>query len=86
MRTKVIAGNWKMNGLKENINEIVPIIELSKVMKTQVILFPPITLISEMILKAQGSALHIGAQDCHHDNKGPNTGDISAQMIKDLGA
>lgn len=49
MRTKVIAGNWKMNGLKENINEIVPIIELSKVMKTQVILFPPITLISRMI-------------------------------------
>ena len=86
MRTKVIAGNWKMNGLKENINEIVPIIELSKVMKTQIILFPPITLISRMISKAQGSALHIGAQDCHHDNKGPNTGDISAQMIKDLGA
>ena len=86
MRTKVIAGNWKMNGLKQNIDEIVPIIELSKLIKTQVILFPPISLIPGMILKAQGSDLHIGAQDCHHDNNGPNTGDISAQMIKDLGA
>lgn len=30
MRRKVIAGNWKMNGLKENINEISPMIQLSK--------------------------------------------------------
>ena len=86
MRRKVIAGNWKMNGLKENINEINPIIELSKKIKTDVILFPPVTLISIMISKAESSALSIGAQDCHQNDKGAHTGDVSPKMLKDLGA
>ena len=86
MRRKVIAGNWKMNGLKENINEISPIIQLSKKIKTDVILFPPVTLISSMISKTIGSPLSIGAQNCHQNDEGAHTGDVSPKMLRNLGA
>ena len=86
MRRKVIAGNWKMNGLKENINEISPMIQLSKKMKTDVILFPPVTLISSMVSKTIGSPLSIGAQNCHQNDEGAHTGDVSPKMLKNLGA
>ena len=86
MRRKVIAGNWKMNGLKENINEISPMIQLSKKMKTDIILFPPFTLISSMVSKTIGSPLSIGAQNCHQNDEGAHTGDVSPKMLKNLGA
>ena len=86
MRRKVIAGNWKMNGLKENINEISPMIQLSEKMKTDVILFPPVTLISSMVSKTIGSPLSIGAQNCHQNDEGAHTGDVSPKMLKNLGA
>ena len=86
MRRKVIAGNWKMNGLRENIDEINSIIDLSKKIKTEVILFPPVTLISIIISKTESSALSIGAQNCHQNDKGAHTGDVSPKMLKDLGA
>ena len=85
MRRKVIAGNWKMNGLKENINEISPMIQLSRKMKTDVILFPPVTLISSMVSKTISSPLSIGAQNCHQNDEGAYTGDISPKMLKNLG-
>ena len=86
MRRKVIAGNWKMNGLKENINEISPMIQHSKKMKTDIILFPPVTLISSMVSKTIGSPLSIGAQNCHQNDEGAHTGDVSPKMLKNLGA
>ena len=86
MRRKVIAGNWKMNGLKENMNEISPMIQLSKKIKTDVILFPPVTLISSIISKATGSPLSIGAQNCHQNDEGSHTGDVSPKMLRNLGA
>ena len=86
MPTKIAAGNWKMNGLKENINEIGPMIQLSKKIKTDVILFPPVTLISNIISKAIGSPLSIGAQNCHQNDEGAHTGDVSPKMLKNLGA
>ena len=76
MRRKVIAGNWKMNGLKENINEINPMIQLSKKIKTDVILFPPVTLISSIISKATGSPLSIGAQNCHQNDENCKTSSV----------
>jgi triosephosphate isomerase len=50
------------------------------------LLCPPATLLSRMTAVAHGAALRLGGQDCHPQNSGAHTGDISAAMLKDAGA
>ena len=47
---------------------------------------PPATLIADFAAAARGSAVAIGAQDCHAEASGAHTGDIAAEMLKDAGA
>ncbi len=47
---------------------------------------PPVTLLAAFAAQARGSAVAIGAQDCHAEPSGAFTGDISAEMLKDAGA
>src|SRR5258706_14710177 len=47
---------------------------------------PPASLVAAFGEAAEGSALHVGGQDCHERPSGPHTGDISAEMLKDAGA
>lgn len=84
MRRKLAAGNWKMNGLRENLQEIKDLSEVSKASNCDVLVCPPATLISEMV----GISDHIavGGQNCHMANSGAHTGDISADMLADCGA
>ncbi|MDA0707611.1 MAG: triose-phosphate isomerase [Proteobacteria bacterium] len=82
----LVAGNWKMNGLLSAQTEIK---QLNKLMnengaKCDVLICPPFTLISTLA-HLPGNAVALGAQDCHVNLSGAHTGDISAQMIKDLG-
>ena len=70
MRQKVIAGNWKMNGLINDLGEIVEIANFSEICKSEIILCPPITLISKLTPSITESALHIGAQNCHYNETG----------------
>ena len=82
----LVAGNWKMNGLKASADEISRLNDLiiKKGAKCDVLICPPFTLISTLTgLKAENVA--IGAQDCHMNMSGAHTGDISAEMIRDLG-
>ena len=51
-------------------------------MKTDIILFPPVTLISSMVSKTISSPLSIGAQNCHQNDEGAHTGDVSPKMLK----
>ncbi len=46
---------------------------------------PPFTLIAAVGDALAGSAISLGAQDCHPAEKGPHTGDVSAAMLADLG-
>ena len=46
---------------------------------------PPYTLIGSVAAALSGSPLSVGAQDCHTEENGPHTGDISASMLKDIG-
>lgn len=83
----LVAGNWKMNGLKSSAEEITLLNDLisKNGAKCDVLICPPFTLISTLTnLKAKHVA--IGAQDCHMNINGAHTGDISAEMIKDLDA
>lgn len=84
----LIAGNWKMNGLKAAIAEFDAMLagaaEVSA--KADLLVCPPATLIAAFAAKARGGKLAIGAQDCHPGASGAHTGDISAEMLADAGA
>ncbi len=84
MRTKLAAGNWKMNGFHDNISEIKALSEVSHASDCEVLICPPATLIHAM--SQISSDIILGGQSCHADEKGAHTGDISAQMLADSGA
>lgn len=85
----LIAGNWKMNGLaKESAAELSALVSNAKSQNEvgcDILICPPALLVSEMASLSEGSAVSIGAQDCHANEKGAHTGDISAEMIADAG-
>lgn len=83
----LVAGNWKMNGAKASLTEVKKLaaaISKNKP-KCDIMICPPATLLSRMSdLKAKGISL--GGQDCHANESGAHTGDVSAGMLKDAGA
>ena len=84
----LIAGNWKMNGLKGSSTELQKIIAGARDLPpaTDLLVCPPATLIAGFAALARGSRVAIGAQDCHAAPAGAFTGDISAEMLADAGA
>jgi triosephosphate isomerase (TIM) len=85
----LIAGNWKMNGLKSSRGEFEAMLAgASEVAaKADLLVCPPATLIAAFAEQARGSkTLAVGAQDCHPKSSGAHTGDISAEMLADAGA
>jgi triosephosphate isomerase len=86
--TPLVAGNWKMNGLTASSSELAKMIAGSGTLagKADLMVCPPATLIANFSAAARGSAITIGAQDCHPDVAGAHTGDISSEMLADAGA
>ena len=82
----LVAGNWKMNGLRDNLAEIRDIADGANgqaLAAIDTLICPPATLIYVATALAEDSRLDIGAQDCHWNEAGAHTGDISAGMIAD---
>lgn len=81
----LVAGNWKMNGVRDSLNEIKAIAAGVEPLaaKIDTLICPPATLLYVSTALATDSALKIGAQDCHTAESGAYTGDISAAMIAD---
>ncbi|MCZ4351311.1 triose-phosphate isomerase [Roseovarius aestuarii] len=86
MRRKLAAGNWKMNGLMEDLEQVRSICVAHTDPAVDLLICPPVTLVSGAVKVAQGHALQIGGQDCHALGAGAHTGDISASMLRDAGA
>ena len=85
----LIAGNWKMNGLKASWSEFEAMLSGSSEVseKADLLVCPPATLLAGFADKVCGAkALAVGAQDCHPQPSGAHTGDISAEMLADAGA
>jgi triosephosphate isomerase len=86
---RVIAGNWKMNGLGASLAEVEA---LSRRLggrppaDCEILICPPATLIASMAPLAASTGFALGGQDCHPQISGAHTGDISAEMLKDAGA
>jgi triosephosphate isomerase len=82
---QLIAGNWKMNGLRAGLGEIDAVKAGIANARCEVAICPPATLIAAAASRAAGSPLLIGGQDCHRAASGAHTGDVSAEMIADAG-
>jgi len=90
----LIAGNWKMNGLRASMAEFEAMMKGAMLLPNTVDLLvcPPATLILTLAQKLASAGqtvavpFMIGAQDCHSNASGAHTGDISAEMLADAGA
>jgi triosephosphate isomerase len=86
----LVAGNWKMNGLRSAVAEARQVRERLVVpgqgLPVDVMICPPATLVAKVARLAEGSPLLVGGQDCHWAASGAHTGDISAEMLRDAGA
>jgi len=88
-RRLLIAGNWKMNGLKADgvaLAQGVAAKVKAEAPKCDMLVCPPATLVDAVAQAVAGSGLAVGGQDCHADKSGAHTGDIAAVALKDLGA
>jgi triosephosphate isomerase (TIM) len=86
---KLIIGNWKMNGASASMQEAQAMAQglaLMPPQKVMAVICPPATLIAGFASMLEGSALALGAQDCHQKPSGAHTGDLSAAMLVDVGA
>jgi len=88
-RKKLVAGNWKMNGLREDgaalARALADRAAAGEGHGSELLVCPPATLLSIVGGMLSGSGILLGGQDCHASAKGPHTGDISAEMLADLG-
>ena len=86
MRT-LLAGNWKMNGLRASLAEIRALKRtIGERPPADIVICPPTTLLAEAAKTVEDSPIGIGAQDCHEVMAGAFTGDVSAEMLRDAGA
>ena len=89
VRKTLIAGNWKMNCLLEDGVALAKgvALEVKKAARKdcEFLICPPFTLLTSAKKAIKGSRVMLGAQDCHFNTKGAHTGDVSPEMLKDLG-
>jgi triosephosphate isomerase (TIM) len=85
---KLIAGNWKMNGLRgDGIALARALVERVQRERAggDLVLCAPATLLMAVGDVIRGGPIALGGQDCHSEAKGAHTGDISAAMLRDAG-
>jgi triosephosphate isomerase len=85
MRTKFIAGNWKMNLTKTSSIELARAIARSIPNNVDVGVAPPFVYIDAVASAISGSRLLLGSQDAYCEQGGAFTGEICVPMLKDLG-
>ena len=85
----LIAGNWKMNGLRAAIVEVEKLasrLTAGPPPRCSVAICPPATLLNAMNRIAAPAGILLGGQDCHPAASGAHTGDLAASMLADAGA
>jgi len=84
---KLLVGNWKMNGRAGDARGCVTALasELGMESGVATVICPPFPLLPEAAAAAEGTAVGVGAQDCHHAASGAHTGDVAAPLLADAG-
>ncbi len=85
-RKAIIAGNWKMNKTASEaavlVDELIPAV---KDAACEVVICTPFTDLVTAVAKTKGTNIHVGAENVHFEKSGAFTGEISADMLVDLG-
>ena len=86
VRKAVIAGNWKMNKTRPEAKELIEAIKpLVKDAGCEVICCVPFTNLETALESTKGSNVKVGAENCHFEKSGAFTGEISAEMLTEMG-
>ncbi len=86
MRKAIIAGNWKMNKTPAQAAELIEgLLPLCKGANCDVVICPPFVDLCKAVKMTEGTNIHVGAQNVHWAQSGAFTGEISADMLKELG-
>lgn len=87
MRKPIIAGNWKMNNTKAEakvlIQELIPLVKNAE---SDVVICVPYTVIETAAALTKGTNIKVGAENVAWADKGAFTGEVSAQMLREVGA
>ncbi len=87
MRIPFVAGNWKMNTslaeAEQLVKQLIPLV--AGVKDVRVAVCPPFPYLYRITETVQGSAIKVGAQNMHFEEKGAFTGEVSGEMLKDIG-
>ena len=82
----IIAGNWKMNKLpSETYDYVKEVVEATKGATCEVVCCTPYVCLPQAVEAAKGTHVSIGAENLHFEDKGAFTGEVSADMLVDLG-
>ena len=85
-RRKIVGGNWKLNGTRVFSRQLVRALQDANVGDVERIIFPPMPYLADLIDINDDTSLEFGAQDVSSRDTGAFTGEVSAQMLKDVGA
>ena len=85
-RKAIIAGNWKMNKTATEAAELIDaLVPAVKEADCEVVICTPFTSLVTAVEKCKGTNIHVGAENVHFEKSGAYTGEISADMLVDLG-
>jgi triosephosphate isomerase len=85
----LIAGNWKMHGTLREAAALAEAVRAGAAgteMAAELLVCPPFPYLHVVAMAMLGQGIAVGAQDCHAAPKGAHTGDVSAAMLRDVGA
>ena len=88
LRKAIIAGNWKMNKTRPEAKELLEAIKplvANADGKVEVIACVPFTNLETAVNTTAGSNVKVGAENCHFEKSGAFTGEISADMLTEMG-
>jgi triosephosphate isomerase len=88
MTVPLVVGNWKMHGIQSECRALAHRVAQGlkgKGRRVEVALAPPCTALEKVNAVIAKTRIHLAAQDCHWEDKGAFTGEVSPVMLKDLG-
>jgi triosephosphate isomerase len=86
MRRTLVAGNWKMHGSRASVEQLLASLKaLLAGDEVETVVCPTYVHLQQALELTDGATIAVGAQDCSHMEAGAYTGEISAQILRDLG-
>jgi triosephosphate isomerase len=87
MRSPLVAGNWKMNGSRASVQELLTgvMAGVRDVARTEVAVCPPYVFLPAAQAMLEGTSIRWGAQNLSTESAGAFTGEVAASMLKEFG-